>query len=113
MGNKKKISLETANTYVEPADNTNVYRKDTTSIEYPNLIYSSTNPLYGLFGSGIGYNMHGQLIDYSNGGIPVTEEQAKKLTKAHYISPEDRRYGRIVSTLYDMRLDKYRINKKY
>ena len=108
-----KRRLEYRGAYDIPTDAIQVYKPDTTTIEYPNLIYSSTNPLYGLFGSGIGYNMHGQLIDYNNGGVPVTEEQAKQKAKQYYRTPRERAVSAAKATLMDIGLDSYRTNKKY
>lgn len=110
---KPRRSLEYRGAYDIPTDAIQVYKPDTTTIEYPNLIYSSTNPLYGLFGSGIGYNMHGQLIDYNNGGVPVTEEQAKQKAKQYYRTPRERARSAAKVILMDMALDRFRTNKKY
>lgn len=110
---KPRRRLEVRGNYDIPTDAIQVYKPDTTTIEYPNLIYSSTNPLYGLFGAGIGYNMHGQLIDYNNGGVQVTEEQAKQKAKQYYRTPKERAISSAKATLLDMSLDKYRANKKY
>ena len=110
---KPRRRLEVRGNYDTPTDAIQVYKPDTTTIEYPNLIYSSTNPLYGLFGSGIGYNMHGQLIDYNNGGIPVTEEEAKQKAKQSYRTPKERATSAAKATLLDIALDSFRTNKKY
>lgn len=78
---RKRRSLEYRGNYEIPVDNLYVTRPDTVYREVPNLVISpSTNPNYGLFTTGIGYNMHGQLIDYNN-GRPVTEQEAKQRAK--------------------------------
>ena len=76
--------LEYRGRYDVPVDNVYVARPDTIDREVPNLIISpSINPNYGLFTTGIGYNMHGQLIDYNNNGRLVTEEEAKQRAKEY------------------------------
>ena len=110
---KPRRRLEVRGNYDIPTDAIQVYKPDTTTIEYPNLIYSNTNPLYGLFGAGIGYNMHGQLIDYNNGGVQITEEQAKQKAKQYYRTPKERVTSAAKVTLMDMALDRFRTNKKY
>lgn len=110
---KPRRRLEVRGSYDAPTDAIQVYKPDTTTVEYPNLIYSKTNPLYGLFGSGIGYNMHGQLIDYNDDGRPVTEEQAKQKAKQYYVNPRERASSTAKVVLMDMALDRFRDNKKY
>ena len=110
---KPRRRLEVRGNYDVPVDNTYVVKPDTVEREVPNLIYSTTNPLYGLFGSGIGYNMHGQLIDYFNDGKPVTMDEAKAKAKKYYVSPSERRRNQVEWTLHDIAIDKYRNNKKY
>lgn len=80
---KPRRSLEYRGNYDIPVDNVYVIRPDTIDREVPNLVISpSTNPNYGLFTTGIGYNMQGDLIDY-NKGKSVTEKEAKQRAKEY------------------------------
>lgn len=81
---KPRRSLEYRGRYDVPVDNLYVARPDTIDREVPNLIISPlSNPNYGLYTTGIGYNMHGQLIDYNNDGKLVTKDEAKLRAKEY------------------------------
>ena len=81
---KPRRTLEYRGRYDVPVDNVYVARPDTIDREVPNLIIDpSRNFNYGLFTTGIGYNMYGDLIDYNNRGRSVTEEEAKRRAKEY------------------------------
>ena len=80
---KPRRTLEYRGNYEMPIDNVYVVRPDTIDREVPNLVISpSTNPNYGLFSTGIGYNMYGELVDYNN-HRGITEEEAKLRAKEY------------------------------
>ena len=80
---KHKRSLEYKGSYDIPVDNVYVVRPDTIDREVPNLVINPrTNPNYGLFSTGIGYNMYGELVDYNN-HRGITEEEAKQRAKTY------------------------------
>ena len=99
---KPRRSLEYRGRYDIPVDNVYVVRPDTIDREVPNLVISpSTNPNYGLFTTCIGYNMHGQLIDYNNNGRLVTEEEAKQRAKEYANRKKDNRTKDALNALYE------------
>lgn len=106
---RHRRSLEIAGSYdvpvdTLPVDNTTVIRPDTVDREVPNLIISpSTNPNYGLFTTGIGYNMYGDLVDYNNNRF-VTEKEAKQKARDYANKKKANRYKDS--------FDKYLRNKK-
>ena len=80
---KRRRSLEYKGSYNIPVDNVYVVRPDTIDREVPNLVINPrTNPNYGLFSTGIGYNMYGELVDYNN-HRGITEEEAKQRAKEY------------------------------
>lgn len=90
---KPRRRLDIRGTYEVPVDNLYVVRPDTVDREVPNLIINpSTNPNYGLFTTGIGYNMYGQLIDYNDRGRSVSEEEAKRRAKEYATRKKANRY---------------------
>lgn len=87
MGKPRRY-LEFRGGYDIPLDNLYVVRPDTVDRSVPNLSLGSLdysrNPNYGL-STGVGYNMHGELIDYYDHGRLVSEQEAKQRAKAHAI----------------------------
>lgn len=99
---KPKRSLEYRGKYDIPVDNVQVARPDTVDREVPNLyIDPLINRNYSLYSTGIGYNMHGELIDYHNNGKLVTEEEAKQRAKEYAIR---KKANRTKDALEDLRL---------
>jgi hypothetical protein len=74
-----------------PVDATSVVRPDTTEIEYPNFIFGIDNNNYGLFTTGISSDINGNLIDYNNNGISISQEEAIDRIKGYVKSPSERR----------------------
>ena len=89
---KRRRSLETKGSYDIPVDNVYVVRPDTIDREVPNLVINPrTNPNYGLFSTGIGYNMYGELVDYNN-HKGITEEEAKLRAKEYATKKKANKY---------------------
>ena len=89
---KPRRSLEYKGSYDIPVDNVYVVRPDTIDREVPNLVINPrTNPNYGLFSTGIGYNMYGELVDYNN-HRRITEEEAKQRAKEYATKKKVNRY---------------------
>lgn len=81
---KPRRSLEYRGRYDVPVDNVYVVRPDTIDRQVPNLIIDPIrNSNYGLFSTGIGYNMYNELIDYNDKGHRVTDEEAKQRFKEY------------------------------
>lgn len=86
---KPRRSLEYRGRYDIPVDNVYVVRPDTIDRQVPNLIIDPRrNSNYGLFSTGIGYNMYGELVDYNNKGHSVTDEEAKRRFKEYATKKE-------------------------
>lgn len=108
MTKRNKRMLENAGQIYQTPVSLYTQRPDTTINAVPNL------NVYGLgntngFAAQIGRNINGDLVDYRTGNY-ISEEDAKARMKAVFVDPAVVRRRQILD---DMRMDKYRRNKKY
>ena len=106
---KPRRRLEVRGSYDAPADATYVNKPTVEPEVLPNLNFSpSNNPNFT--NVGVGYNMHGQLIDYNHGGKPATVEEGRERIKKSWVNP---RTKATIDVLRDIRMDAYRSRRKY
>jgi hypothetical protein len=95
--------------YLENVNDATYVNKPIAFEETPPTNYNTTRGRKAYSYNDIGYNMYGQLIDYSTGNL-ISWDDARQKVIDNFIPT---RLVLLRNRLQDMALDKYRANKKY